>query len=101
MPIPGLRRGREQESTPPAQAADDASGAVGPHLSICSDPSTEWASEIAALTHLIEQLAELPLQGGQIEPPVTPAAAVDLAQQPEPILIQLGDQAGRVGFGRL
>jgi hypothetical protein len=53
---------------------------------------TDQSGCLAALLHLIEQLAQLTLKGGQIETPVTPAAGIDLTEQPEPIRLEVGDQ---------
>ena len=44
------------------------------------------------LAGLLEQLTELTLQGRQVQPPFGPAAGIELTQQPEPILLQLGQQ---------
>ncbi len=49
---------------------------------------------------LLQQLAQFPLQGGQVQAPFTPAARIDLAQQPQPVGLQLGHQGGAaVGGG--
>ncbi|MEY3544055.1 MAG: hypothetical protein RLZZ247_212 [Cyanobacteriota bacterium] len=43
---------------------------------------------------LLEHLPQLPLEGGQIQPQLRPAAPIDLLQQPEAIGTQLLHQFG-------
>lgn len=46
----------------------------------------------AAFTGLIEKLPEFPLQRGEVIAPLRPTPGIQLAQKPEPILLELFDQ---------
>ena len=45
-----------------------------------------------------KHLAQLPLQGRQVEPPLGPMAGIELAQQPKPVLPELLQQFSGAGL---